>query len=47
MGTITTLLILCGFIVTCLAIYAPLVYIRKTDKLQKTLERIEANTRKT
>jgi hypothetical protein len=40
------ILIGCVLVVTCLAIYSPIVYIRKADKLQKTLEQIEVNTRK-
>lgn len=40
-------LIACVLIITCLAIYSPIIYIRKTDKLQKILEQIEANTHKT
>ena len=40
-------LIACLLLITCIAIYFPVAYIRKTNKLQKTLEQIEANTRKT
>jgi hypothetical protein len=40
-------LIACVLIITCIAIYSPIMYIRKTNKLQKTMEQIEANTRKT
>jgi hypothetical protein len=32
--------------VTVLAIYVPTIYIRKTNKILKLLEQIEANTRK-
>ena len=41
------ILIACVLVIACLAIYSPIIYIRKTDKLQKTLEQIEVNTRKT
>jgi len=33
-------------IVALLAIYVPTIYIRKTNKVMKLLEKIEANTRK-
>ena len=33
-------------LVALLAVYVPTIYIRKTNKLIKTLEKIEANTRK-
>jgi len=33
-------------LVALVAIYVPTIYIRKTNKLIKTLEKIEANTRK-
>ena len=33
-------------LVTLLAIYVPTIYIRKTNKILKVLEQIEANTRK-
>jgi len=36
----------CVIIMTCLSIYFPIIYIRKTNRLQKILEQIEANTRK-
>jgi hypothetical protein len=41
------ILIACVLIVTFVSIYSLIIYIRKTDKLQKTLAQIEANTRKT
>jgi hypothetical protein len=41
-----TILIACVLLITCVALYFPVIYIRKTDKLQKILEQIEANTRK-
>ena len=40
-------LIACVIIITCIAIYFPVIQIRKSNKLQKILEQIEANTRKT
>jgi hypothetical protein len=33
-------------LIALVAVYVPTIYIRKTNKLMKTLERIEANTRK-
>jgi hypothetical protein len=36
----------CIIIVALMAIYVPTIYIRKTDKLIRLLEKIEANTRK-
>ena len=33
-------------LITLLAIYVPTIYIRKTNKILKLLEQIEANTRK-
>jgi hypothetical protein len=33
-------------VIAAMAIYAPTVYIRKTNKMLKLLEKIEANTRK-
>ena len=36
----------CVIIMACLSIYFPIIYIRKTNRLQKILEQIEANTRK-
>ncbi len=32
------ILIICVLVVTLLAIYGPIIYIRKTNKLQKVLE---------
>jgi hypothetical protein len=40
-------LIGCVIIITCVVIYFPILHIRKTNRIQKTLEQIEANTRKT
>lgn len=34
----------CMFLVTAIAAYIPLMYIRKTDKILKLLQQIEANT---
>ena len=39
-------LIACLLIITCIAVYFPIAHIRKTNKLLRVLERIEANTRK-
>ncbi len=36
----------CLLFITGMTIYFPVIYIRKTNKLLKTLEQIEANTRK-
>ena len=36
----------CLFFITGIMVYAPIVYIRKTDKVLKILEQIEKNTRK-
>lgn len=36
----------CVLVITGISIYFPIAYIRKTDKLLKMLEKIEANTRK-
>jgi hypothetical protein len=36
----------CVFFLTGIITYIPLMYIRKTDKILKLLEQIEANTRK-
>lgn len=36
----------CVFLVALLAVYVPTIYIRKTNKIMKILEQIEANTRK-
>ena len=41
------ILIACVLIVAIVALYSPMVFIRKISKLQKTLEQIEANTHKT
>ena len=38
--------LVCIVVITLMAIYAPTVYIRKTNKILKLLEKIEANTRK-
>jgi hypothetical protein len=36
----------CLILIALLAVYVPTIYIRKTDKVLKLLEKIEANTRK-
>jgi hypothetical protein len=41
-----TLIYLCVIIITVLAVYFPLAYIRLTNKILKTLEQIEINSRK-
>jgi len=38
--------IACLLFITGMVAYFPVIYIRKTNKLQKTLDQIEANTRK-
>ena len=38
--------LLCLVVIAAMAIYAPVIYIRKTNKMLKLLEQIEANTRK-
>jgi hypothetical protein len=44
---ISVTVVLASFVLVALvAIYVPTIYIRKTNKLMKTLEKIEANTRK-
>ncbi len=39
-------LIGCVLVITIIAVYFPMAYIRLTNKVLKTLEQIEANTRK-
>jgi hypothetical protein len=36
----------CAVLIALMSAYAPLIYIRKTNKVLKVLEQIEANTRK-
>jgi hypothetical protein len=36
----------CAVVIALLAIYVPTIYIRKTNKIIKLLEQIQANTRK-
>jgi len=36
----------CIIFIALLAVYVPTIYIRKTNKVLKLLEKIEANTRK-
>jgi hypothetical protein len=42
----STLISGCAVLIALLAAYAPLIFIRKTNKVLKVLEQIEANTRK-
>ncbi len=46
MGTVLALPIVSWVVIALLAIYVPTIYIRKTNKILKLLEKIEANTRK-
>ena len=39
-------LIGCVLLITCIAVYFPVMHIRKTNKLLKVMEQIEINTRK-
>jgi hypothetical protein len=41
-----SLIIICVLFITVWAAYVPTIYIRKTDKVLKLLEKIEGNTRK-
>jgi hypothetical protein len=43
---LTALPIGCILFITGMVVYFPVVYIRKTNKLMKILQQIEANTRK-
>ena len=36
----------CLFVITRIIVYMPIMYTRKTDKILKVLQQIEANTRK-
>jgi hypothetical protein len=36
----------CLFVIAAIAVYFPTIYIRRTDKILKILEQIEANSRK-
>jgi hypothetical protein len=36
----------CLIVVTAIVAYIPIMYVRKTDKILKVLQQIEANTRK-
>jgi hypothetical protein len=36
----------CLFMITAVVVYLPLMYMRKTDKIVKALQQIEAKTRK-
>jgi hypothetical protein len=44
--TLTALPIACLLFITGIVAYFPVIYIRKTNKILKLLEQIEANTRK-
>ncbi len=47
MGTWSLTVVLAGIaVIALLALYVPTIYIRKTNKILKLLEQIEANTRK-
>ena len=39
-------IVACLIVVTGICIYFPTIYIRKTNRILKVLEQIEANTRK-
>jgi len=39
-------MVACVLFITGIAVYFPVVYIRKTNKVLKALQQIEANTRK-
>jgi hypothetical protein len=41
-----TVLIACVLVITIIAVYIPIIYIRLTNKVLKVLEQIEVNTRK-
>jgi hypothetical protein len=36
----------CLFLITAVTVYFPVIFIRKTDKILKILQQIEANSRK-
>jgi hypothetical protein len=36
----------CLFVIAAIAVYFPTIYIRRTDKILKILQQIEANSRK-
>ena len=42
----TTLAVICLIIITIIAVYFPIAYIRLTNKLLSTLKQIETNTHK-
>ena len=46
MQTYALTAIWCLFVATGVIVYMPLMYTRKTDKILKVLQQIEANTRK-
>ncbi len=41
-----TVVVICVIVITIVALYFPLAYIRLTNKLLNTLKQIEINTRK-
>jgi len=45
-GDSMNILIACLIVIVLVAIYSPIIYIRRTKKIQKVLEQIEVNTRK-
>ena len=46
MQTYALTAIWCLFVATGVIVYMPIMYTRKTDKILKVLQQIEANTRK-
>ena len=46
MGVSFTVLFASFVLVALVAMYVPTIYIRKTNKIMRILEKIEANTRK-
>jgi len=46
MQTFALTAVWCLFVITGVIVYMPIMYTRKTDKILKVLQQIEANTRK-
>jgi len=46
MQTFALAAVWCLFVITGVIVYMPIMYTRKTDKILKVLQQIEANTRK-
>jgi hypothetical protein len=46
MAAAFNVMIVCMLFITGIVAYFPIVYIRKTNRLLKLLEQVEANTRK-